>query len=111
MVIREEGDVYKRPPSNMRTTLLVLCIMGKVDRCTLAKVAEFLGISKLTFHRAITTAKSVFGVDVEYVRFSKSSHENLPRGCSGYYHVTNWGCLNKDQLIEHVEKLIELNLM
>ncbi len=101
-----------RPPANMRIALLVLGLLAKADRCSLALMNQFISdVSPNTIRRAIKNAQSVFGVQIEYVRKSKAMHKTLPSGNSGFYQVTHWGCLDKDELLKHVETLIQQGLM
>lgn len=65
----------------------------------------------MTLYRAIKTAKSVFGVEIEYVRQQHSKNTSLPAGNSGYYRVTDWGFVNRNKLAKHVDSLIENGLL
>lgn len=85
--------------------------MAKVDRCSFAMVNQLTDISRTTFHRAIGKAEVLFGVRIEYVRSTKVGNQVLPPGNSGYFHVTDWGYLNKEALIKHVDSLIAQGLI
>ncbi|CAM5562610.1 hypothetical protein ECAE60S_04566 [Eoetvoesiella caeni] len=71
----------------------IICALGRYQLLTTRELEDMTGIADQTIKRQIAKINDEFKMNISYQRGSGA------RGKSGYYSLTNWGVIDKEEFM------------
>ncbi|MGB1320173.1 MAG: helix-turn-helix domain-containing protein [Vibrio gallaecicus] len=85
---------------DMKRKFDLINALSRIQRPSLHSLHQTTKIPESTIKRQLASIRTEFGMRILFVRESGGE-----RGTSGYYMLTNWGVIDRDEFFKHYMKL------